>query len=498
MAKQVLSLRYFNGGISNSKKEGLKGSFRNGKRADIISDANEFSILPTTVKRSGSTVVDLIKWIVPGTPSSTDIYSYGSTGRIYSESSSGTWTDLRTVASSAGQGLEVFNDYLYYTQNSQLGRYGPLSGVPAFTDNWKTGLTATTDFAPIKAFKEGFVVGHGNNIAWYNGVAFQRSPDTTITDSDSVKRLILPPGLKVRSFEILGEFLVIGTWRGTNIYDNNEGYLFFWDGTATTFNFFAPISEGACNALCVRKNALYTIAGSRGYIEKGYQPFQIVQTTPNLERGKFVEVYPGAITNYLGSTCIGIAGSTDSTAVFQGVYVYGSQEDMYPDALNYAYTVSTATERSTSLKIGSLKGIGNFLYIGWQDGVTYGVDRVGITNAPYANASIESLIFDDQRAYASKQGLFIKVQHLPLLTGESVQVGFRVDRDTSFTYSDVHSYSATETKPKSVETRMAIPSDLSSFNEIEITVVISQTNGTSPTVTWMGLLYEDLKQEDNF
>src|SRR6266403_761760 len=163
MALQTTPITGGFGGISIAKKVGQQGSFQFGTHLDITSDPNEIKLNLTGTKKSASVVVGLVKWIVDGTPFDTNRYAYDDAGNIYKIDSSDTFTLLRTVASSVGQGMEVQNDYLYYTQNTQVGRYGPLSGAPTFTDNWQTGLnsTASSAFAPITVLNDRLIIGHG-------------------------------------------------------------------------------------------------------------------------------------------------------------------------------------------------------------------------------------------------------------------------------------------------------------------------------------------------
>jgi len=231
------------------------------------------TILPKTAKDSGSTVVDLVKWIVSGKPHDTSTYFYGDTGHIYKRTSGGTWSDERTVANSGGQGLEVLNDYLYYTQDTQLGRYGPLSGGAAFNDDFQITLedTSTTNFAPMKQFLDFVAVAHGNKVNKIYGT--ESDGGAMGTTAATGLALTLPEGFQIRTVDIVDEFLVFGAWRGTAVTDVEQGFLFFWDGTAATFNFHMEIPEGAANAVVNSRNRLLSIVGSSGLIYLNYAPF---------------------------------------------------------------------------------------------------------------------------------------------------------------------------------------------------------------------------------
>lgn len=475
--KRVLTIDTFSGGISESEKQGIPGSFAFGKGLDIYGDPTHLRINPAAVKDSDTTVDSLVKWIVYTAPYATDLYCYAENGDLYKRTSGGTWSLARAVASSNGQGLELYNDYLYYTQNTQVGRYGPLSGAASFTDNWQTGLndTSGSKFAPIKAFKEGFAIGNGNDLAWYDG---------SVWDQD---RIVLPPGFNIRSLEVVDEFLAIGAWRGTAITDSEEGYVFYWDGTSQTFNFFVP-TDGGVNAMVNSRNRLVSVQGSAGFIYLGSQPFTKIQQLPKLAPSKYVEVLPGAITVWRGQTFIGFGGNTDSADIEQGVYCWGSRSDRYPEVLNFSFPISTGTTKSTTLKIGAVKGIGSNLWIGWRDGSSYGVDKVSITGSPYSSATYDSLIIDDRRPFDEKSANVVVAKHKPLVSGETVQLGYDLDRTGSFTTGTANSTVGS--------TKTRLPILVGRYEEIQLQCILGTSTTTSPTVTAVGLGYEVLEDEE--
>lgn len=478
--RKYLNQKNFYGGIAPSEKIGTTGSFAFGKSLNIFDEPTQISILPKTVKVSGSTVTDLIKWIVSGKPHDTNMYFYSEGGKIYKETSGGTWSALQTTANSYGQGMEIFDDYLYYTQNTQLGRYGPLSGSPTFTDNYKTGLndTSTTKFAPIKAFRGGLAVGHGNKLAFLD--------DSLVW---VLVTLTLPAGLQIRTLDVVDEFLVIGTWRGTAITDNEEGRLYFWDGTSTTYNYFVSC-PGGVNAVVNSKNRPLSIMGSSGEIYMNYRPFNKLHRIPGVNLKGYVEVFPGAVTNWQGLTMIGVGGNTDSATVDQGVYAWGSKSDLYPECLNFSFPISTGVTESTGVRIGAVYGVGNYLYIAWKAASVYGIDKVTNSGNPYGSAILEQLIFDNEQLYTEKQALVIKAKHLPLLTNESIQLGYKKNRADDYTTDTANSTVG------STETRFIVPEADARFDEFQIECILISSLTTSPTVTYLGMEFEDLREEE--
>src|SRR3990167_2418733 len=146
MATKTWVIDHFNVGISESEKEGPQGSFAFGRSLDIHSEPTTLSILPKTAKISGTVVTGLIKWLVKAGDGK--IYGYDENGAIY-ENNAGTVTKIRTVSASSGNGFAYYeeDDYLYYSLNAVLGRYGPLASSPAFNDDFFSGDTYDKDQA---------------------------------------------------------------------------------------------------------------------------------------------------------------------------------------------------------------------------------------------------------------------------------------------------------------------------------------------------------------
>jgi len=168
MAEKKLLLRSFEGGISLvGEHKSTPFTARFIKNLDPFVDPAYLTLSKAATKVSGTTVTHLIYWAVDGSPFDTNKYFYSDGGKIYKETSGGTWSSLRTVTSSAGEGLAIFNDYLYYASDTDLGRYGKLTTTPAFDDNvtsWWGGAigdirdtgggTGATDYVPPTSISE--------------------------------------------------------------------------------------------------------------------------------------------------------------------------------------------------------------------------------------------------------------------------------------------------------------------------------------------------------
>jgi hypothetical protein len=418
-----------------------------GQNLNILNDPGQATIQPATAKESGTTITALPKWIVSGAPYDTNTYIYDAAGNIYKRTSGGVYSLLRAVSNSVGQGMEVYNDYLYYTQNTQIGRYGPLSSSPTFTDAWQTGLTDTS------------AQGFG------------------------------PPQTKIRALASLDEYLVIGTVTNTNYQNGNIGYMFFWDGVSAQFNYNTPM-DGGIGALLNNKNRLLSLAGQAGYLFIDSQPAKKLAKISKIKAKHYSEVYPGAVTNFQELACIGISANTDSPDVVQGVYQWGSRSDAYPEGLNMAYTLSTG--HTASIKIGALCGIGNTLLIGWQDGANFGIDAVSRTGNFYPLATLEGTLVDDKQPAQEKKALTAFVTHLPLATGEGIRIGYKIDRAANYTMSSMN------TTVGSIVTKLPIPTSSNRFHNIQIMAELTSPGTTAPTVDYVGLTYDALNDESNY
>ena len=204
MAKKSLIIKDFTGSIGTlGEKRDKPGSARFSKNLDPFEDASYITLSRKTTKVSGSTVTSLVHWAVDGSPHDTNRYFYDLAGKIYRETSGGTWSSLRTVSGGAGEGFVIFDNYLYYALGVNLGRYGFLSGTPTFDDNFDSwgdvtdlrqtgGGTGATDYSTTTGINEGathrqtFTPDHDPVEAITINIDVVGSGDWTVTLHDSL------------------------------------------------------------------------------------------------------------------------------------------------------------------------------------------------------------------------------------------------------------------------------------------------------------------------
>lgn len=469
--KKIWLVDRFYGGIAESPKESLEGGFWHGENLDIRTDLTALGVQIKTTKASSTTITDLPKWIEHDAVND-KTYAYGDDGNFYSESS-GTWSALTTPTTAHGQGMRIWNDYVYLRKDSAIARYGVLSGSPSLTQSWQSSNVQTvTDHAPIVEFLGNLYFANDRYLAEWDGTTF------------TYNKVTLPVGWKIRAMAVVGEFLCMGGWKGSNVYDYEQGFLWFWNGTDGGVSSFIEVSEGAVNSVCVLNNNLFFVAGSSGNLfHYNGNVTPIRQISHDLLGDDYMEIFPGAMAGHRGDLYIGLAGKTDSTDITQGVYAYGQASKNYPRALHIPYLISTGTKTGTTLKIGSIGAVGpNEFYIGWEDGTsTNGIDLVSGTT-PYATAIWHSLWFDDGNPDLEKELERIKFTFKPLATNESIDFYYRLDRATSWTTL------GTASTVESTEKTFPL-TPMKTFKEIQLRADLKTSGSTSAEMLSSAVLF---------
>lgn len=138
MAEVTRIYSEFSGGIADfTRADRIPFSYAFAQSIDVRSDPYNATVLPRTIKESGTVVQGLPKWFATYLPT-TLTFVYDDVGSLYSRTSAGSYTNLRQVSGSHGNGLVYSpeDDYLWYALDTVVGRYGPISSAsPTFNDN---------------------------------------------------------------------------------------------------------------------------------------------------------------------------------------------------------------------------------------------------------------------------------------------------------------------------------------------------------------------------
>lgn len=309
-------------------------------------------------------------------------------------------------------------------------------------------------------------------------------------------RLTFPPGYEVTSLAVHDEFLAIGCEQFTSTGEVlGGGKIFFWDGTATTYNFFIDVPEGAPYALYDHKNVLYYEAGGALYAYSGSQPVKVRQF-PNTDQeytgyDKPSLLYPQMMSVRNGVLLMGFPSSTANRNIEHGVYSYGQRDKDYPLGFGFSYPISTGTllnNGANNLRLGLVAAFDPKLFISWRDGANYGVDVIDQNSSPAATATVQSLIFDAGRPDKEKYGVSLVTKFAAALpTGVTVTPKYKIDRATNWTNGDTVAVAG--------DTKLTMNIN-KQFHEIQFAYDIVATT-TTPQIIPGIFVYEDLRQEVN-
>ena len=313
--------------------------------------------------------------------------------------------------------------------------------------------------------------------------------------------IAFPAGTHVRCFGTWGIYLAIGTWQeassGTpNVYDFATGKIYFWDGISLTYNFAIDVPEGQVNAIFGMDSDLYYFAGWKGDLmyyqgswanQSGSFNGTKIKRIPYIEQSSYVEVYPQAMANYQGLLYMGLGANTNSNTLPQGVYSWGALYPDYPKSLSFEHIISTGNKGS-SVSIGMVYPVQESLLVSWSDGIAYGVDSINPSNGIYhTSGQLQTNIQDGGFIYQNDLLLKIRGEHIKLNTGESMQVGYKLDREANFETSN------SITDPLKKFTANTLMNGRAT--EMQFQVQLMGNGSSSPTLLALGAQMDSLPTE---
>lgn len=303
-------------------------------------------------------------------------------------------------------------------------------------------------------------------------------------------RLTFPPGLEVCGLAVWNEYLAIACEQKATTGNAQQGYLFFWDGTATSYNYFVRIPEGSPYSLHEYKNVLYYFAGGAWFGYAGGEPIKI-RTMPNTD-SEYSDVtdstivYPNMATIRRGIHLMGFPSQTTNQSIEHGVYSYGAVDKNFPSSFGFNYTPSHGTitnDGSNNLRIGMVKNFGDMLHVSWRLNDSYGVDVIDNSSDPSSSAEWQSIFYDDGIPFKVKKALYMAVEFETLPAGATVTAKYRTARNGSWATSG--------TASSGTALRFDINTD---FKEIQLGLDLVATT-TTPVITSVSLIYDDCKEE---
>jgi len=289
LPNKIDNYRRFDGGIAPYDKEAEGDQYAFGRSIDYRSHPKELKILPKTVKESGSVYENLP---VDGDRVNDTVYLYDKAGNIYTRSLAGSHAKTRAVANSHGNGMKYFSedDFLYYTSDKLIGRYGQINGTPSYVDDFlgsEGGVPLNTHALDLEASSSQYA-------------SRADTASLSITGDLSLEAYIKPESLPA-----VGSSMVLASkW---DINTNLRSYKFeiyavsgyFGDGSDGTLTISSDTTEAPIDAPCTGTGAAYTLSATNVSFATG-QVIYIHQSqgtgAGTNQRNKVVSYSTGTIT----------------------------------------------------------------------------------------------------------------------------------------------------------------------------------------------------------
>lgn len=324
--------------------------------------------------------------------------------------------------------------------------------------------------------------------------------------------LTLDFGYEVCGLTVNNQYLVVGAEKRSSSNTNSfqDGYLYFWDGSNTNFNFKIEIPMGAPYAPQTINNITYFIcAGSLFAWGGGQQVIKVrylaYQNTDYLGTVDRTIVNPNMMDVRYNLLMIGYPSTTTNVNINYGVYSWGAVELTYPNSFGYSYagsiapTVGQNYSAANNMQLGMIKNFVDTMYMSWRytdagSVVHYGLDIVDNTSTPAPSFSWQSLIWDGGVRYKTKKALRLRINFLPLPAGTTLTANYTLDRGTQVTADPT---SGTSYSAAVGDTAITVEFNNARFKEIQFgfSGTCSSSATTPPTITGVTLEVDTLEDE---
>lgn len=439
MLKPIITLDDFKGGMTLNEKLGREDQFFSGYGTDFYSRPGYIAQRPGFTQMTLSASADIGVNFQAITYATENNLSYfgGENGTIYEKDTS---ISLKVAHASAQTGaIRSFAEYkgfLYYAQDTTIGRSDVVNATPTYTDNWQTGLNNTT-YKPMQ-------ISGDNNLYIGNGQYLSKFDGTTFT----AQALDLQSGWTIRALANFGipYVAIAGNFTAGISGDRTYGSkIFLWDRLSSTWNDEVEIPEDGIYSMIYTNGYLWVWAGGSSIslyvIPVGSRTATKLWKLENDDPSAYQNyVWPNAVTYEHGRILFGVSGHTSASDVnTPGVYSFN------PSPNNLEWNVDhTSTAYSGLVEIKSL-----------GTGVTFGSNAnyvpilyFSVDNGTAENTYVENTTDPSLSLYGSDcvietsyydapagQKILIEGIGLDFLprTGGTITLDYKKDADTSWT-----------------------------------------------------------------
>lgn len=333
-----------------------------------------------------------------------NIYSNGARLMSYS-SSLASETLVASPASATANGMAYYNNYLYIATNTDIDRYGPLDGTPAYTASVWTGATLGSQPALVNTSYptlQGVTMPnhsmhvHTDNTMYicdYNTTAnpgkgsihrIRTSKTTNEGDTNNSSDndvLALPFGFRPVDIESFNtDLAILAIQTSDTVVNQGKAALFLWDTTSISFYAQVSLPDHIATALLNVNGVLYIWSGnsSNGVRLSRYTGGYGVTTIAYLEEG--TPPFSGAV-KAIGDKVLwgGWVSLPESAGV---VFSFGSKDPRLPQGVSCPVRSSVTGTTPHVMSLETAQQANNIqprLVLGAGDGTSYNLDKLSTT-----------------------------------------------------------------------------------------------------------------------
>lgn len=452
MALKQIVIDNILGGWQPSEYFALKGQFLNSVGIDPEMPKDDSTtrpsglIRPTAMANIASNLTGACLWLT-GTNKDSLTYGYNSDGKVFTLDSSYALAYLNSgsALTGAANGLEYYNNYVYYAGNVDVIRYGPLVGTtPSFnTTFWtgtlaKTALTNTTypSINGIAIPNHPMCVHKANNRIYFGDVKSDGTgiismiktkkvtyegdtDDTTVPSAYNV--LDLYTGWYPTCISSYNSMIAIGVIDGTSTtVKQQNAKVVFWStlSTDTGYNLVVELPDPLITALKFVNGVLYAFTGNA---TGGCRISQYIGGRTFQEIMYLDDTFPpfqGAVDYLLGKLVFGGKMSVPQTAAV--TYSFGGKQRALAMGIHCPQKTTSAGSSPMATAVKYLaQGATAQPVVAWKDGSLKGIDKPSTTYISSGNV-LRSEIF---RVSESAKIVSIRI---PVVNGMAANKSFTV------------------------------------------------------------------------
>lgn len=222
-------------------------------------------------------------------------------------------------------------------------------------------MSISTFFRPIESGTDHMMQVFQNKLCYCNNRFMGTIDDAEVLNSEA---MTFPPDEVAHCLETIGDYIAVATWNGTTAGASGRSRIYFWDGTAVTFNSFIDVT-GQVNAMITHNNQLFVIHGTQNMISIYTGALTLVRRIKFVGQTYTSLVAEGGLSTWEGVVIWGILSGT--APIDRAIYTLGSKSKDYPDALNKDFRASNGLV-SNKMSTGAVYGLDSEnLFVCWQD-----------------------------------------------------------------------------------------------------------------------------------